>query len=442
MSRPLPLLRIAWRNVRKNWRHSLGSVLSIVVGFVAIGLFEGYLSDLEDLQAHWYSQRSMLGDLLIEKRGASSQEALDDPWRFALQPREQAFIDGYLAAQAGDVVVRVRVLQLSGLASTGRAGISFVSWAYDVEEAARIRGPWAWHATAGRPLQRAHAHSAMVGHGLSGLLDCVASPPEAAQGPGGYPVPEERPLECRNARLQLTATTESGQLNLIDPDIVGTFDAGLKEMDDRFVHLPLPLAQRLLDTEAVTFYSVALARPESAPAFGAALTEAARAEGLDIEALSWREHLYGDMYRRTTTLLGLYRTFVVLIVVTIAGMSVFTTMLKAVNERVREIGTLRSLGYRRQHVVRLFTLEAGLLALVASAVGLVVLSASVVLINAAGITYKGGVASQAIPLSVSLLPSAVLFATLFLSGIAVLAALLPARRAARLRIAEALGHAA
>jgi putative ABC transport system permease protein len=442
MTRPYPLLRIAWRNVRKNWRHSLGSLLSIVVGFVAIGLFEGYLSDLEDLQGHWYSQRSMLGDLLIEKRGASSEIALDDPLEYALQPPEQAFVDRYLAERAADVDVRVRVLQLSGLASTGRAGVSFVSWAYDVEEAARIRGPWAWHATAGRPLQEAGPHSAMVGHGLGGLLDCVAPPPEAAQGPGGYPVPEVRPFTCRNVRLQLTGTTESGQLNVIDPEIVGVFDAGLKEMDDRFVHLPLPLAQRLLDTEAVTFYTVALTRPDSAPAFAAGLTDAARREGLDIVAMSWREHLYGDMYRRTMTLLGLYRTFVVLIVVTIAGMSVFTTMLKAVNERVREIGTLRSMGYRREHVVRLFTLEAGLLALVASGVGLVALALAVASINGAGITYKGGVASQAIPLSVSLLPSSVLFATVFLSGVAVVAAMLPARRAARLRIATALGHVA
>jgi putative ABC transport system permease protein len=442
MTRSSPLLRIAWRNVRKNWRHSLGSLLSIAVGFVAIGLFEGYLSDLEDLQGDWYSQRSMLGDLMVEKRGASSEVALEHPLQYALQPREQAFIDGFLAAHADDVVVRMRTLQLSGLASTGRAGVAFVAWGYDVEEGARLRGPWAWHATAGRPLHEAGPHSAMVGHGLGGLLDCTAPPPEAAQGAGGYPVPEVRPFECRNARLQLTGTTEAGQLNVVDPEIVGVFDAGLKEMDDRFVHLPIDVAQRLIDTEAVTFYSVALGRPETAPAFAAAMTEAAQREGLDIQALSWREHLYGDMYRRTMTLLGLYRTFVVLIVVTIAGMSVFTTMLKAVNERVREIGTLRSIGYRRAHIVRVFTLEAGLLALIASAVGLVALAAAVGLINGAGITYKGGVASQAIPLSVSLLPSACLFATVFLSAVAVLAALLPARRAARLRIAEALGHVA
>jgi putative ABC transport system permease protein len=115
-------------------------------------------------------------------------------------------------------------------------------------------------------------------------------------------------------------------------------------------------------------------------------------------------------------------------------------MLKAVNERVREIGTLRSLGYRRRHIVTLFTMESALLAIVSSIVGLAATAALVALINGADVTYSGGIASQPIPLSVSLLPSACLFATAFLSGVAGLAALFPARRAARLAIPDALGH--
>ena len=57
--------------MRRHWRHSFGSLLSIVVGFVAIALFEGYLSDLRTIQAQWYSQRSMMGHVMVEKRGAS-----------------------------------------------------------------------------------------------------------------------------------------------------------------------------------------------------------------------------------------------------------------------------------------------------------------------------------------------------------------------------------
>ncbi len=436
-----PIARIAWRNVRKHWRHSLGSLLSIVVGFLAIGMFEGYLGDLEDLQANWYVQRSMMGHVIVEEAGAS-RSSRESAFEHAMHEGSQRFTDEFIAAHPDVVRARARVLTLSGLASTGKTGVMFVGWGYDVEGAAAVRGAWAWNTTAGVPLQEAQADSVIVGNGLAGLLDCTGPPAAAAVGADGTPIRADRPFSCRNTRLQLTASTETGQLNVVEPTIVGFFDAGLKELDAKFVSVPLPIAQRLLDTSAVSFYSIALRDEGEAARFTAAFNEAATAAGATVTASPWREHRFAELYRRTTQVLGLYRTFVVLIVVTIAGMSVFSTMLKAVNERVREIGTLRSIGYRRPHIVRLFTLEAVMLALVACAVGLVALVVVTALINNAGVTYRGGISATPIPLTVSLRLQACVFATLFLSGIAVFASWFPARRAARLSITDALGHAA
>jgi putative ABC transport system permease protein len=258
--------------------------------------------------------------------------------------------------------------------------------------------------------------------------------------PRGFPVAAVRPYSCRQPRLQLTGTTETGQLNVVDPVIVGTFDSGLQDLDTRWVHVPMAVAQRLLDTRAVSFYAVLLSDASRAEAFARDLEAAADGRGLDVHGIPWQRHVYAEMYGKTMNLLGLYRTFVVVIVVTIAGMSVFTTMLKAVNERVREIGTLRSLGYRRRHVQALFTVEAVLLALVACAAGVVATVGVAAGINAADLAYRGGLAAQPIPLTIAVVPSAYLFAALFLAGVAVLAALMPARRAARLAIPDALGH--
>src|SRR5262245_55932007 len=150
-----PLVRIAWRNVRKHWRHSIGAMLSIVVGFVAIGLFEGYLTDLDDMQQSWYIHRGMTGHIIVEHRGASGEEGRGDPWKYALGRDEQALVDGFLRDHAAEVDTRLRVLQLAGLASTGRAGVMFFAWGIEPDEAARLRGDWAWNVTAGRPLQGA-----------------------------------------------------------------------------------------------------------------------------------------------------------------------------------------------------------------------------------------------------------------------------------------------
>jgi putative ABC transport system permease protein len=433
-------LRIARRNVQKHWRHSLGAALSIVVGFVAIGLFEGYLEDLNALQRDWYVHRGMMGHVILERRGASGSPGREDPWAFSLHAGEQAFIEGYLREHADAVVMRMRALQFAGLASTGRAGVMFVGWGLDVADSAKLRRDWAWNVTAGVPLHRAPENSVILGNGLGALLDCTGPPPRTAIGPTGRPTGEQRPMACRQGRVQLSSTTETGQLNVIDPQAVGLFDAGLKDIDNRFLHVPLALAQRLADTEAVTMYAVLLDDEAKVPAFTTGLESAARARGLDLAAIPWHDHDIAELYRRTDSILVIYRNLVVLIVVTIAGMSVLTTMLKSVNERVREIGTLRSIGFKRRHVIALFAFESGLLAIASSVVGLGATWVTTRIINAAEISYDGGMAATPIPLTVSLVPSACVFAVVFLSGVAVLAALMPARRAARLGIPDALGH--
>jgi putative ABC transport system permease protein len=435
-----PLLRIAWRNVRAHWRHSFGAILSIVVGFIAIGLFEGYLADLDRLQRDWYVQRGMMGHVIIEKRGASGGDGREDPWGHALQPADQSVIDAYLQARAEDVATRVRILQLAGLASTGRAGVMFVAWGLDVPESADLRGDWAWNATAGRSLHRSGPQGVLLGNGLGALLDCTGPAPAGALRRDGKPSGDERPLTCRQPRVQLSSTTESGQLNVIEPTVVGLFDAGLKDVDNKFLHLPLALAQQLADTRAVTMYAVLLTDEDRIDAFAEGLEAAGRRHGLDLAAVPWHDHVIAELYRRTDSIFEIYRNLVVLIVVTIAGMSVLTTMLKAVNERVREIGTLRSLGFRRRHVVTLFTTEAALLAVVSSGLGLLGTWGVAELVNATQISYDGGMAATPIPLTISVVPTACAFAVLFLSGVAMLAALVPARRAARLSIPDALGH--
>jgi putative ABC transport system permease protein len=116
-------------------------------------------------------------------------------------------------------------------------------------------------------------------------------------------------------------------------------------------------------------------------------------------------------------------------------------MAKAVNERTREVGTLRSLGFVRGQVTRLFALEAALLAAIACGMGLLLTLAISALINGAGITYNGGLLAAPIPLGVAIDPWSYAKAAAFLVAVAVFAAWLPARRASRRSIPDALAYA-
>lgn len=435
------LFRIAARNAWRNWRHSLGSMLAIAVGFTALALFDGYLGDFGRMLGAMMEERFMMGSLVIEATGYSASLIGARAKPPQLGEAEQAFIDGWLRDHAADVVVRVRSRFVVGLASNGHASAPFIGWGYDPAEAAILRRRFAWDAWYGKPLHEAGPDSVQLARGLSGLLECEPAAEESPLGPDGMLVPKARPFACRRSRVQLMGTTASGQVNAVEPEVVGIVDGGGNELDARIVMMPLALAQRLANARDVAQYNVLLRDPARVEPFLRDLGAAARARGLAIDAIHWQESYHGVQYRQGMGLVRTFRAFMAFVVVGIAGMAILTTMVKAVNERTREVGTLRSLGFVRGQVTRLFALEAALLAAGACAAGLVVTLVASAAINGAGITYRGGMLAQPIPLAVAMDPMSYARIALFLVAVAVVAAWLPARRAARRRIPDALAYA-
>ena len=73
------LTKLAWRNVVRNWRHSLATIMAIASGFMAVSLFDGFIKELNERNTDGYMTRGMLGNVLIVKKG-SQENAADDQW--------------------------------------------------------------------------------------------------------------------------------------------------------------------------------------------------------------------------------------------------------------------------------------------------------------------------------------------------------------------------
>jgi ABC-type antimicrobial peptide transport system permease subunit len=134
------------------------------------------------------------------------------------------------------------------------------------------------------------------------------------------------------------------------------------------------------------------------------------------------------------------------IVFSVAGLSVLNTMLMTVFERTRELGVLRALGMSRLAMMSLVVLEALLLALVATGLGLLIGGIFDYLLieygfpyetsEGKGLSWQGITFPPAIYGAFSLRP--LLITVAFLNGVAVLAAVWPAIRVARLKPVEAM----
>ena len=128
---------------------------------------------------------------------------------------------------------------------------------------------------------------------------------------------------------------------------------------------------------------------------------------------------------------------------TIVLFAVVNTMTMNVVERTNEIGTIRAMGVRRNGIRAQFVLEGFLLGAIGATIGVVIACIVVPLINHAGLMWTPPGNSAAIPFRL-LLPTAkpaLLIGTwLGLVVVATIAALLPANRAARLPVVDALRH--
>jgi len=110
------------------------------------------------------------------------------------------------------------------------------------------------------------------------------------------------------------------------------------------------------------------------------------------------------------------------------------TMYAAVANRTVEIGTLRALGFRRRNILTAFLVESLLLALTGGAVGLVF--ASLLQFFTISTINFGSFAELAFSFSLS--PSTVISSMLFSLLMGLVGGFLPAARAARLNIVNAL----
>lgn len=117
------------------------------------------------------------------------------------------------------------------------------------------------------------------------------------------------------------------------------------------------------------------------------------------------------------------------VVLMIAALVVLTTMLSSVNERTREIGIFRAIGFRRLHVVQIIVLEAAVVSILAGLLGY---------LAGNGLARVAGPFLAQMQVTVPWNTSLILPSVLLSSTLAILASLYPALKAAKLDPAEAL----
>lgn len=466
-------LSLAARNLLRNRRRSLATLLALAIGAVAVLLFGGYAADIRVTLLTDYVQNG--GHLSIQHKdfflfggGNPTAYGISDYPRIVKAIKEDPQLQG-------EVRVVSPMLVFGGLAGNYEAGVSrpVIGMGYVAADIARMRqwneyrlppinGPFA--------LVGAPDDAVIVGVGLARVLllcerlqvpDCprpsAAEKPPASDGaalpddiaalaaaePAAAAAPAAR---AAGVPLELLATQPRGSPNVAAVKVVAAEDQGFKELDEVTVKLQLDQAQRLVfgkgppRATAIMVQLEHTARiPQVQGQLRTLLERTVPGHALTVMDFRALNPFYGET-------IALFNTIFGFIFVLIGGIVLFTvsnTMMAAVMERTTEIGTVRAVGLRQSGIRRLFVTEGFLLGCIGAVVGVSAALVLAAVVNAMDLSWLPPGSSTPLPLSIRVAGEYGMIAgtALGLIVIATLSAWLPAWRAARLSIVDALRHA-
>jgi putative ABC transport system permease protein len=464
------LLKIAFRNILRNRRRSLMTGSAVGVGALALLLFGAFTTFLFAGFETNLVQRT--GHLAVFRTGYFLFGA-GNPAAYGIADYK-GVMD--LIAQDGAVAPQINVMtaqqSLVGIAGNfegeNDAAKTFLGIGLVPSDRDRMRQ---WNEYGAGRVFAADARLAdddpargIIGGGVARILGLCAAlkvencpaPPSAEAAPAapsaGADITELAQREAGSdaddthrglPRIDLLSATASGAPNVVSLAVSGVDPQGIKEIDDNYVAMNLALAQQLVygrGERKVTGIVLQLHRSEDVPAVRAHLQQLFKAKALDLEVRDFKE--LTPFYGQVVALFSSIFLFIAVVMSVIVLFAVVNTMTMNVMERTNEIGTIRAMGVRRGGIRWQFITEGALLGAIGATAGLVLAIIIAALVNRGGVTWTPPGNANPIPLRLELMGAARLIVETWLGLvlIATLAALIPANRAAKLPVVDALRH--
>lgn len=399
--------RIASRNLRRNVRRTLVAVLTVAGGCVAFLLAGGFIAwifeDMRESTIH-----SQLGHIQIV-RPDFYEKGIADPYAYLLpaQSQEQKLVE----KTEGFAGLAPR-LAFSGLASHGDVSIAFIGEGIDPVRELPLSNRIT--IVSGSNLTDSNEPAVLVGEGLARSLDAK---------PGD--------------QIVLLVSAGNGSPNAIEVKLAGTFATISKEYDDNAVRLPIVLARKLMRVEGATAWVVQLNQTEQTKRSVEQLR--ASLPGKEFQIIPWSD--LADFYNKTVVLFSKQVSVVKFIIGVIIVLTISNTQMMSVLERTSEIGTSLAIGQRRRFILRLFLVEGLLIGLAGGIAGLALGYILASLISAIGIPMPPPPGMARGYIGQILISGPLATESMVLALITtLLASVLPAWKASRMNIVDALRH--
>ena len=459
-------LLIAYRNICRNKRRSLMTVLAIAVSSVSVLLFGGNISSIIYTLQTGYVRTS--GHIHIYKKGYSKYGSTN-PAAYGMEDY------GKVTQMINDdpsLKPRLRLvmpfLAFQGIAGnfTADTSQSFFGMGIVPSLFAKLMIWDQYHLKVTKDdistgLKDEDLSGGVIGYGMAERLnlcealrleDCV-TPPAKKETPGGAPAEDFSALTQNDfpaqaaggtaspAQLDLLAATSGGAPNVVSVNLRKAMKMGTKTFNEGLIIMNLDLAQKLISgrgIKKVTGLMIQLNRTDDTESVKRRLEQLLPQNDYEVKTFGEVRPMYGQTISMFLTIFG----FVALIMGVIVLFTTINTMSMSVMERISEIGTARALGLRRSAIIDQFVGEGFLLGTMGATLGAVTALAVSFAINLMEITWTPPDYANPILLSIHMFlqPFFLPCCWMGLIAVATLSSVIPARSASRMAIVDALRH--
>lgn len=404
----LMLQKISFRSILRNKRRSGITIFTICCGCIALVIFSGYV-DYSLWGLRESTIRTRLGHLQILKN--KNNETVKN----LLKKEEIRRIYSVLADNK-DISLFTSKLSLSGIIGDGEKSSIFTGEGIIPEKEELISSSFI-EIVSGRLLNNDDKDAAVIAKGLAKKMNTSA---------GQY--------------LSLFVTTLDGGFNAVDVKIVGIFSTGNKELDDKFIFIPIKTAKSLLYTDDISKIVILLKDTALTDKVAFQLKTAFSKDQMNADILTWKE-LAEFYYKVKNTYEGM-SGFVWLVLGIIVMLSIINTMIMSVFERTREIGTITAFGAEKSDILKLFLFEGLYIGVIGGILGIIGGVIVALLINLSGgihITPPPG-STREYFVMINIVPITLFRIIAYAVFTSVVASIYPAYRAASLNTVEALRY--
>ncbi len=398
-------LLIALRNIARDATRVVSTVLIIAVGLTALLLGGGFMlstyDSLQEIAMRLEGHVIVIDDDPAPHVGGSHQQLTLSDWQTL---RERLWDDPR-------VLRSLPRAHFEGLISHGPHSAAFFGTGVDPQVEFKVHGPFLRTDGVLDPWPAAEAGAEVVmGSRLAQTL--------AAQ---------------KGDRLTLKVLDSAGEGRQIEVRLVGLYHTGTPEVDNHSLMVSLATVRSLFASDNISQLAIYLERPGDAIAFRQQLQN--QLSGKVVQSWHQRAELYDKVKAQYDRIFGVMG----IIILVVVFLAISNTISLAIYQRREEIATLSALGATPLRICTNFMLEACLIAILATSLGMALAYAASHAINLAQLMMPAPPGrTEGYPIYIYISWPHYLATSAVLIAIVVVASLAASYQAVKVKITDAL----